>query len=61
LIPRLKCVQPIIGDDLRKTILLKSDADRKVIEAFAKDKDYELSTENVNLTYDNMTMSNFYY
>jgi hypothetical protein len=57
LIPRLKCVQPIIGDDLRKTILLKSDADRKVIEAFAKDKDYELSTENVNLTYDNMSMS----
>jgi hypothetical protein len=57
LLPRLKCVRGIENDETRKCVLLKPDFNKEQVEAFAKEKGYELKEEKVSLGYDNLTMS----
>ena len=57
IIPKVKCVVAIEGDQSRKCILLKNDTDIKSIEDFIKERGFEVSEEKVTLSYDNLSMS----
>lgn len=57
LLPRLKCIRAIDGDATKKCLLLKADCDMEKVKAYAEEKKYDVTEEQVKLTYDNMTMS----
>ncbi len=57
IMPRFKCVKGIEGDQARKCVLMRADANQQHIEEFAKEKGYEVTDENVTLGYDNLNMS----